>query len=121
MNMKKIEALQALKKEEKIQLLIDGTIDNLVDLYKIQVSLELDLTADTLSFLEQWSKNIKEMPLDAVLQVAEDTDINAIMLIACLDLGVNKITVSDFLHIMAEHPNYEEVKKDFLNYIKHFL
>lgn len=107
------------RKESTTQLVIDGEITTLELLY--QVVLARGLEGDEIPFLKEWAGRVEKMPLHEVSRAASETGVHELILIGCLGLGVEKVTLSDFLKPMEKHPKYEVITRAFLNYMQHFL
>lgn len=107
--------------KSKTQLVIDGEITGLEDLYQYAVGADRDLTSMEEAFLEKWADQASNMSMKDIEGVRVDTGVSELILLPMLELGVNKITVADIIKQMKKEPKYEVLKRDFLNYMKHFL
>jgi hypothetical protein len=120
------EQLDDLKNsgESTTQLVIDGKITNLEDLYQYSQkidSMDPDRAREERPFLDKWSGQVGNMSLKEVTKVTFNVGVNQLILVSVLGLGVDKITVSDVLSTISNEPNYKIVQRDFWNYMKHFL
>jgi hypothetical protein len=111
--------------ESTTQLVIDGKITNLEDLYEYSEEKNLmmrgSLEKEQIDFVEKWADQTENMSIEEITNVRMDTGVNELILVGMLELGINKITIGGLLNLMKKEPKYELVKRDFLNYMKHFL
>lgn len=107
--------------KSKTQLVIDGEITGLEDLYQYAVGADRDLTSLEEAFLEKWADQVGNMSMKDIESVRIDTEVNEIILVGMLELGVDKITIGDLSALIKEEPKYEVVKRDLFNYLKHFI
>lgn len=110
--------------ESTTQLVIDGKITSLSDLYQYSQnidSMDPDRAIEERPFLEKWSGQVGNMSLKEVTEVTFHVGVNQLILVGVLGLGVDKITVADILSTISNQPNYNIVQRDFWNYMKHFL
>jgi hypothetical protein len=111
--------------ESTTQLVIDGKITNLEDLYEYSEEKNLmmrgSLEKEQIDFVEKWADQTENMSIEEITTVRMDTGVNELILVGMLELGINKITIGNLLTPMKKEPKYELVKRDFLNYMKHFL
>jgi len=117
------EQLKELKDsgERTTQLVIDGKITNLRDLYQYSIEEDRCFTKEEKSFVEKWSDKVKEMSLQELNEAAMDTGVDQLILVGSLGFGMDRITIGDIFTPLAKEPKYEIIKRDFLNYMKHFL
>ena len=117
------EQLIELNKSKKstTQLVIDGEISNLKDLYQHSIEQDRCLTKEEKSFVEKWLDKAKDMSLKDLNEATIDTGVDQLILVGSLGFGMDKITIGDLFNPLAKQPKYEIIKRDFLNYMKHFL
>ena len=117
------EQLIELKKSKKstTQLVIDGELTSLKDLYQYSIEQDRCLTKEEKAFVEKWSDKVKEMSLKELNEAAMDTGVDQLILVGSLGFGMDRITIGDIFTPLGKHPKYEIIKRDFLNNMKHFL
>lgn len=120
MTEEKLKELEA-SGESTTQLVIDGKITSLEDLYQYAIEKDRCLTRGEKAFLEKWSDRVKEMSLGELTEASFDTGVDQLILVGSLGFGMDKITIGNLLNPLAKHSKYEIIKRDFLNYMKHFL